>query len=217
LKIFAAAAVLLVVAGVGGYFLWERSRAGTGPQSVPAPAPTAAAPSPAAPAAAPTAAAEAPTPAPPEPTAPPAQDPDAPVTVTFESNSNALLTVDGKSFRGLPAPVRVSLKPGKHVAVFEVPNYQKKTESFEVPPGGPAPGVRVNFPPWGILDVSSDPPGAEVRVDGKAVGTTPLKKPVPVGTHALEVSLPGYETAAESRDVAELESTRAFFRLKKGS
>ena len=217
LKIFAAAAVLLVVAGVGGYFLWERSRAGTGPQSVPAPAPTAAAPSPTAPAAAPTAAAEAPTPAPPEPTAPPAQDPDAPVTVTFESNSNALLTVDGKSFRGLPAPVRVSLKPGKHVAVFEVPNYQKKTESFEVPPGGPAPGVRVNFPPWGILDVSSDPPGAEVRVDGKAVGTTPLKKPVPVGTHALEVSLPGYETAAESRDVAELESTRAFFRLKKGS
>jgi hypothetical protein len=101
------------------------------------------------------------------------------------------------------------------VAVFEIPNYQKKAEPFEVRSGAAPPSVRVNFPPWGILDIGSDPPGAEIRIGGTAVGTTPFKKPFPVGTHAIEVSLPGFEPAGDSRVVSELESTKAFFRLKK--
>jgi hypothetical protein len=153
----------------------------------------------------------------PEPTAAPTKKPDSPVSVTFESNSNARLSVDGKTYHGLPAPVRVSLKPGRHVAVFEVPNYQKKQESFEVRAGeAPAP-IRVNFEAWGILDIGSEPPGAKVTIDGKTVGTTPFKKPFAVGMHAIEVSLPGYEPAADARQVAELSSTKAFFRLKKSS
>jgi tRNA A-37 threonylcarbamoyl transferase component Bud32 len=217
LGIFAAAAALLVAVGVVGWFALRGGKDSASPVRPVPPTPAAAVPaapastSAPAPAAPPTPEA-APTPA---PAAEPTRDPDAPMTVTFESNSNAQLTVDGKSYRGLPAPVRVSLKPGKHVAVFEIPNYQKKTESFEVRPGVAPASVRVNFPPWGILDVGSDPPGAEIRIDGAAIGTTPLKKPFPVGTHAIELVLPGYEPAADSRVVSELESTKAFFRLKK--
>ena len=217
LGIFAAAAALLLAVGIGGYLALRGGKESAGPPGpVPAtpvpevpsaPVATAVA-TPAQPTAAPTAAA-------PEPTAAPTRNPDAPVTVTFESNSNAQLTVDGKSYRGLPAPVRVSLKPGKHVAVFEIPNYQRKAEPFDVRSGAAPPSVRVNFPPWGILDIGSDPPGAEIRIGGTAVGTTPFKKPFPVGTHAIEVSLPGFEPAGDSRVVSELESTKAFFRLKK--
>ena len=218
LGIFAAAAALLVIVGIGGYLALRGGREAAGPPgpavvATPIPVPTAAPSATAAPELATPPAA--PTSAPPEPTPAPTRDPDTPVTVTFESNSNAQLTVDGKAYRGLPAPVRVSLKPGKHVAVFEIPNYQKKSEPFEVRPGGAPTSVRVNFPPWGILDIGSDPPGAEVRIDGTSVGTTPFKKPFPVGSHAIEVSLPGFEPAGDSRLVSELESTKAFFRLKK--
>jgi hypothetical protein len=44
--------------------------------------------------------------------------------------------------------------------------------------------------------VSSDPPGAEVRFNGNAVGTTPLQAQVGRGDELLvEVSKPGYQTA----------------------
>ena len=216
LGIFAAAAALIVVVAIGGYFALrggKEIRAPDQPSATPAvevpPAPAATAvPTPAPPADTPTA-------APPEATATPAPDPDTPVSVTFESNSNAQLTVDGKAYRGLPAPVRISLKPGKHVAVFEIPDYQRKSETFEVRSGAAPSSVRVNFPPRGILEIGSDPPGAEIRIDGADVGTTPFKKPFPAGTHAIEVTLPGFEPARESREVNEAESTKAFFRLKK--
>jgi hypothetical protein len=216
LGIFAAAAALIVVVAIGGYFALrggKEIRAPDQPSATPAvevpPAPAATAvPTPAPPADTPTA-------APPEATATPAPDPDTPVSVTFESNSNAQLTVDGKAYRGLPAPVRISLKPGKHVAVFEIPDYQRKTETFDVRAGAAPSSVRVNFPPRGILEIGSDPPGAEIRIDGADVGTTPFKKPFPAGTHAIEVTLPGFEPARESREVNEAESTKAFFRLKK--
>jgi serine/threonine protein kinase len=223
LGIFAAAAALLVAAAFAGYyFLRNRDEL---PKTV-SPAAARSAPATLSPPPVPPVSETAPprtplpaTPLPPtpEPTAAPTKKPDSPVSVTFESNSNARLSVDGKTYHGLPAPVRVSLKPGRHVAVFEVPNYQKKQESFEVRAGeAPAP-IRVNFEAWGILDIGSEPPGAKVTIDGKTVGTTPFKKPFAVGMHAIEVSLPGYEPAADARQVAELSSTKAFFRLKKSS
>jgi serine/threonine protein kinase len=230
LGIFAGAAALLV-AVVGGFlFLRAQTRTPSTPVPVPvAPSPAAVAETPSSPSSesAPPASLEAPAPTPlvAEPTPSPASAPtpvptkptDAPVTVTFESNTNARLSVDGKAYRGLPAPVRVRLKPGRHVAVFEIPNYKRKEETVEVRPGASPPSVRVNFEPWGILDVGSEPAGAEVRIDGALVGTTPLKKPVSVGTHAIEVSLPGHVPASESREVREMDSTRAFFRLRKVS
>jgi len=39
----------------------------------------------------------------------------------------------------------------------------------------------------GAVRVESDPPGAEVRIDGEAQGTTPLTLSLPVGHHTLQV------------------------------
>ncbi len=230
LGIFAATAALLAAVAAGGTFFFLRGRTegpvtGVAAPTAPAPvtsSPPSGGPSPEAtvpasaespvstPASPATAASASPVPSP-----APTKSPDTPVSVTFQSNTNARLTVDGKAYRGLPAPVKVSLRPGRHVAVFEVPNYKTKQETFEIRPGASLAPIRVNFEPWGILDVGSEPAGAEVRIDGTLVGKTPLKKPVSVGSHAIEVSLPGHETAAESADVREMDSTRAFFRLRK--
>ncbi len=212
LRLFAAAAAVLLVV-VGGVFYTLRGRVPKAPAIVePAATPTAI------PVAPPTAV---PVPTPEAPATPAVSNPETvaeavplSLTITFESNANALLSVDGKLHRGLPAPVRVSLKAGRHMAVFEVPGYMKKSESFEVGPGGPS-SVRVNFPPWGILDVGSEPSGAEVLIDGAVSGKTPLKKPLTVGTHMVEIRLVGYESSSGKQEVRELESTRVFASLKK--
>jgi len=221
LRIFLGAAVIVGVVGAGAFF-YLRGRGATDAvkpaPAVPTPEPVAAATAEPTPLPAlPTTPAAAPLPSPPPATTPAPPVAAGPVSVTFESNTNARLTVDGKSYRGLPAPVKAMLKPGKHRAVFEVPNYQRKEEAFEIRPGVPPSSIRVNFEPWGLLDITSEPPGADVRIEGKSLGTTPVKKPFRVGTHAIEVSLPGYEPARQNLDVRELESAKALFRLKKSS
>jgi hypothetical protein len=143
------------------------------------------------------------------------REPDAPVAVTFESNQPAKLLVGGKKYSGLPAPVRVTLNPGTYVAIFDLANFQKREERFEVKAGTAPPVVRVNFPPWGFLEVSSDPPGAEVRIDGERAGTTRLKKALAVGRHDVEVSLPGYETARQDSEVREGDLVRVVVPLRK--
>jgi len=221
LRIFLGAAVLVGVVGAGAFFYLR----GRGATELVKPSPAVPTPEPMAAAAAeatPLPAIPTPSAAAPQLPAPPAATPvppvaTGPVSVTFESNTNAQLTVDGKGYRGLPAPVKAMLKPGKHRAVFEIPNYQRKEEAFEIRPGVPPSSIRVNFDPWGLLDITSEPPGAEVRIEGKSLGTTPVKKPFRVGTHAIEVHLPGYEPARQTLDVRELESAKALFRLKKSS
>jgi hypothetical protein len=47
------------------------------------------------------------------------------------------------------------------------------------------------------LRVSSVPSGAEVRVDGEAVGVTPLEVEIVPGEHSVEVALEGHVSAAE--------------------
>ncbi len=213
LRIFLGAVVLLAAVGAGAFYYLRGPGAPEpvkpGP-AIPPPAAPTAPPPPTSPPAVPTAAPE-PTPAPtPVPTVP-----AGPVAVSFESNANAKLTVDGKSYRGLPAPVRVTLAPGKHRAVFEIPNYERKEEAFEVKAGVPPPPIRVNFDPWGLLEVASEPPGADVRIEGKGYGATPVKIPIRVGTHAVEVSLAGYEPARQNVEVREADLAKALIRLRK--
>ena len=219
LRIAAGVAALVVLGVLGGYIAFRGRIASEVPPTPPAPTaePTSAPalPSPTSPAFA-----EAPTA--PAPTAvtealPTVRETPGPVTVTFESNQPAQLTVGGKKYSGLPAPVRVPLMPGKYVAVFDVAKFRKLEEAFEVRPGAAPFVVRVNFPAWGFLEVTSDPPGAEVRVDGKAAGGTPLKKGYPVGVREVEVRLPGYEAARQPAEVREADVVRVAVPLKKGS
>ncbi len=212
--------IAAVVVAAGAFVTLRGARLAESPRPEPTPAlPTPAAapsPEPAASTSATPADAEptvaVPTPVPP---APEVKEPDTPVAVTFESNQPAQLVVGGKKYSGLPAPVRVSLKPGRYVAVFDLPNFRKKEERFEVKAGMPPPIVRVNFPAWGFLEVSSDPPGAEVRIDGEPAGSTRLKKALAVGRHEVEVSLPGYETVRQESEVREGDLVRVVVPLRK--
>jgi hypothetical protein len=43
-----------------------------------------------------------------------------------------------------------------------------------------------------VLNIESMPPGAQVFVDGKSKGVSPLKIPLRLGEHEVRVSMPGY-------------------------
>src|SRR5262249_52327032 len=46
--------------------------------------------------------------------------------------------------------------------------------------------------PLGLLEVTSQPPGAEVLVDGRRVGTTPYRRSAGPGEHEVVVHKTGY-------------------------
>lgn len=53
------------------------------------------------------------------------------------------------------------------------------------------------------VTVSSTPSGAEVRVDGQRVGTTPWSGKLKPGTHAITVALAGHDTVQRHVDLGE--------------
>lgn len=69
---------------------------------------------------------------------------------------------------------------------------------------------------YGSIMVLSDLVGAEVEVDGKTVGKTPLPRPIakqPLGKHKLRVEAKGYVPFEEEIDVRFQKSTRVVVRL----
>jgi serine/threonine-protein kinase len=198
LKIFIGAAVLLAVAG-GVWYTSQRSRSAVTPAPTPVPVPTAV-PAPTSP--------PEPTPTtPPEPTVVVKEVPTSAV-VTFKSNIYAALSINGKSHpASLPAATRVTLKPGRYVAVFDAPGFMKVQEEFQIPAANPVPlTITGKFPPRAILSLTVRPAGAEVRVDGVLVGRSsgaPIKKTLRAGAHEISVSLAGHRTEARSVDLKE--------------
>jgi formylglycine-generating enzyme required for sulfatase activity len=66
---------------------------------------------------------------------------------------------------------------------------RSQTVAFELKPG------------WGELRISSRPSGAEVRVDGRLLGMTPLSAELMRGQHTLELSLPRYKSLRLEREM----------------
>jgi hypothetical protein len=57
----------------------------------------------------------------------------------------------------------------------------------------------------GFLVVSSEPPGADVEVDGRVIGQTPLRHLVPAGERRVRLLREGYETAERTVRVTATE------------
>lgn len=63
--------------------------------------------------------------------------------------------------------------------------------------------------------LSSDPPGAEVRIDGEIVGTTPLERPVIPGKRVVRVTKEGYIAVEREVTFVEGVSEKIPFALEK--
>lgn len=160
---------------------------------------------------------------PPTATAPPAATPPPAAVKTgvafFRPTLLAELTVDGKKRGSIaPAGLRISgLEPGRHKAFFNVPGYLSIEQPFVVRPGETV-EVRADFPARGQLQISLKSPewnGAEIFLDGKAIGKAPLTRTVASGTRRLEIRMPGFETFKQSVEVLSDDRTRVTVELRK--
>lgn len=64
--------------------------------------------------------------------------------------------------------------------------------------------------------IDSRPDHAEIRLNGKFIGTTPLSYPLPAGVHKIELARPQFESWYRELTVAET-PTRVVALLQRGS
>lgn len=105
--------------------------------------------------------------------------------------SGALRLGAGEPMR---VPGTLALPAGRQPLTIEVPGYLPWSGELEVQGEGRA---QVLAPPLvansAVLAVSSEPAGATVLVDGRSIGVTPLRSPLPAGTHPVELRLAGFK------------------------
>ena len=114
------------------------------------------------------------------------------------------------------------LEFGTHAIVVEAPGYprwqqtvtlspERPSQSFEIVldnPGAASGGAGAPFAAAG-LQVDSRPAGAQVWLDGRPAGVTPLLLPnVSVGTHSVRIELTGYRPWTASVSVVAGERAR---------
>jgi hypothetical protein len=88
----------------------------------------------------------------------------------------------------------VNLTSGPAVVEVDADGYNSFQRSV-VLPGGNALSLSVELIPKasaGILAVDSHPAGAQVLVDGRALGNAPVETPVPAGPHEVVLRDPGF-------------------------
>lgn len=105
----------------------------------------------------------------------------------------ANLFLDGTS---QPDAAILYFKSGSHEARAQAEGFETATQEFFVTPGFDAviTMALVEKPSVGIT-LSSDPPGAEIHLDGAQAGFAPLDVPGAAYPRVARVSMPGYEDA----------------------
>lgn len=96
---------------------------------------------------------------------------------------------------GVVPGVIEDIAKGPHLVEFRKYRYFPERREIEIEGLGRTQTVDIGLDPaWGQMDISSVPPGAEVTVDGNAVGVTPLTTEVLETGTQLSVALRGYKT-----------------------
>ncbi|MGE5126565.1 MAG: TonB family protein, partial [Betaproteobacteria bacterium] len=195
-----AAALLVVAAGVVGLMLW-RGGAQAAATVVP-PAPGAASGSPP------------PAPATPPPTAAPASG-----ALHLESDPpGAGVRVNGQARGQTPLDLR-ELPLGDYEVVFERRGYEAQARRVSLSAAAPLAELRAKLvrsaPTTGTAEIVSSPAGAEVTIDGKPLGRTPLARvTLAAGSRSLRLTLDGHLPWSGKLDVVAGQRGRVEVRLK---
>ncbi|WP_048149161.1 PEGA domain-containing protein [Palaeococcus ferrophilus] len=116
-----------------------------------------------------------------------------PATLSITSDpSEAEVYVNG-AYGGV-TPLTLTLDPGTYQIKLSKEDYEDYTTTVTLKPGENRELSVTLTPAFGHLTVYSDPPGADVYVDGAFVGATPLEDyKLSTGQHELKVVKEGYE------------------------
>lgn len=110
------------------------------------------------------------------------------------SPSQGLLTIDGNPVSGREVSVEANTE---HTVSYSAPGFAAQKQSVNLPPGQTS-SLRFNLSPVnGEVVIKANLP-AEVFIDGKKAGSTPLTTQLQTLTHTIEIRKPGYRTVSKS-------------------
>lgn len=115
-----------------------------------------------------------------------------PGRLQIETPVTARVTIDGNEVGS--APDEFELAPGKHRIAIAAERYQPFVADVEVEGAGKVQSFTPELRPnWADVNVTSEPSGAQVLVNGEVRGTTPLKTEILAGNHPIELRLEGFK------------------------
>jgi hypothetical protein len=119
------------------------------------------------------------------------------VLVVSTTPPGAQITVDGRPVAGTsPVVVEGVRLSGGHRVEAALPGHRPASVDLGSEPGRLVRAVQLTLTSTaGAIQVESTPPGAEVRMDGKLLGRTPLAIPGVAmdERHRIDLSLPGHD------------------------
>ncbi|MCU0286896.1 MAG: PEGA domain-containing protein, partial [Acidobacteria bacterium] len=103
------------------------------------------------------------------------------------------------------SPTEIALPLGRYLVTARLEGYVDWSEEMQLGEARAYP-LRVRLEPEvnkARLRVISDPPGADVQVDGKPMGRTPASGEFPTGRRVVQISREGYEAHTEEVSLDE--------------
>ncbi len=145
-----------------------------------------------------------PSPPPPETGAPaPAPEEIAPskeVPLLISTNLRAEVEIDGrKAGETAPGkPLTVKLSPGTHSVTISAQGFPPVKKTLRIKKGQNSVRLNHSFPLFGKIKLIHCFPWCDVFIDGKRIGTTPIKDlELPAGKHVIRIERKGYRTIEE--------------------
>jgi formylglycine-generating enzyme required for sulfatase activity len=114
------------------------------------------------------------------------------VSIATEPATEAEVFLDGELLGRAPL-TDVEVPPGEYSIALRAPRFLPADLDLAIEGGGARRSVLAPLTPnWAPVTLETDPPGAEVRVDGELAGVTPLAMELEAGERELEARLRGY-------------------------
>lgn len=118
----------------------------------------------------------------------------------------ATVYVDGVAVGTSPIDGAISVAAGPHTLKVSKPGHAEFIDAVNVGANALT-TVEVELVPFdAVVRITTDPPGADVFVDGNLQGQSPLELEIPPGSHTVRVELDGYGPSEKAVQVIAGES-----------
>ena len=138
-------------------------------------------------------------------------------TVTFDAGSGCDIYINDE-LKG-PSPWTGKVASGTYIVEARKDGHRTTilSQSISATPSTQTYKLDSPTPILGTINVTSTPLMADIYVDGKLVGETPLIYDLLVGTHEISVQMSGYRKSIQRVTIAENKTENLNISLKKGS